>query len=130
MIISSPYDRLAGIMVLCAVDDLMFVSRLRTAASHSGVEMRFVRSPEALAEEARTETPTLVILDLNADRLRPFDMIAVLRGNAGLATVRAVGFVQHTQTDRVAAARAAGLDEVMARSAFVTQLPALLQSGA
>jgi len=40
-----------------------------------------------------------------------------------------VGFVSHVQTETIAAARAAGIDEVMARSAFVARLATLLENG-
>jgi hypothetical protein len=39
-----------------------------------------------------------------------------------------VAFLSHVQAELAAGARQAGADEVMARSAFVNQLPALLQS--
>jgi PleD family two-component response regulator len=115
-------------MVLCAIDDLMFTSKVRVAATQAQVEVRFVRSPEALMAEARQERPTLVIVDLNADRLRPLEMLACLKAEPALADLRTVGFVSHVQADRIAAARAAGANDVMARSAFVAQLPDLLRS--
>lgn len=114
-------------MVLCAIDDLMFTSKLRVAAKQTGVEVRFARSPEALMAECREARPSLIVLDLNADRLRPLEMLAALKADPDLAEVRAVGFVSHVHADRIAEARAAGA-EVMARSAFVAQLPDLLRS--
>jgi len=41
--------------------------------------------------------------------------------------VPTVGFVSHVQANLIADARRAGVDQVLARSAFVTQLPQLLQ---
>jgi CheY-like chemotaxis protein len=116
-------------MILCAVDDLMFVSKLRSAASGAGVTLTFARSPESLLAEARATRPALVIVDLNADRLRPIEAIAALRADPDLSTLRIVGYVSHVDATRVAEARAAGADEVMARSSFVAQLPSLLQAG-
>jgi PleD family two-component response regulator len=113
-------------MVICAVEDLMFVSKLRSVGSSAHRELRFVKTPEALLSEARRFTPSLVILDLNADRLRPLDMLGALRSDPALASVRTIGFVSHVDVDRMTAARNAGVDAVMARSAFVSQLPALL----
>ena len=40
--------------------------------------------------------------------------------------MRTLGFVSHVQTDLIQAARAAGIDEVMARSAFATGLADIL----
>jgi PleD family two-component response regulator len=115
-------------MILCAVDDLMFSSKLRHAAGRAGVELRFVKSPEALLADAREHRPALVVVDLNADRLRPLDMIAALRADADLAGIRTACYVSHVDTARITAARAAGAGDVMARSAFVDELPRLFES--
>ena len=114
-------------MVIVAVDDLMFASRISSAAKALGVEIAFARSPEAIVEAVRTKAPRLVILDLNSVKVRPLEAIAALKANPALAAVPTLGFVSHVQTELIGAARQAGVDQVMARSAFVTQLPQLLQ---
>lgn len=114
-------------MVIVAVDDLMFASRIASTAKALGVEIAFARSPEAIIEAVRTRAPRLVIFDLNSVKVRPLEAVAALKADAALAAVPTVGFVSHVQTELITAARAAGVDQVMARSAFVTQLPQLLQ---
>ena len=114
-------------MVLIAVDDLMFASRISSAAKALGVEIAFARSPEAIVEAVRTRSPRLVILDLNSVKVRPLEAVTALKSDPTLAAVPTVGFVSHVQTELIAQARQAGVDQVMARSAFVTQLPQLLQ---
>jgi CheY-like chemotaxis protein len=113
-------------MILALVADLMFSSRIRAAGSASGVEVRFARTAGDAAEQARALRPSLVLLDLNAAPLAPLDTIARFKADPALAGVRIVGFVSHVQADLVEAARAAGIDQVMARSAFVSKLPELL----
>lgn len=114
-------------MILIAVDDLMFASRISSAAKALGVEIAFARSPEAIVEAVRVKSPRLVILDLNSVKVRPLEAVAALKSDPALAGVRTVGFVSHVQTELIAEARQAGVDQVMARSAFVAQLPQLLQ---
>ena len=114
-------------MVLIAVDDLMFASRISSAAKALGVEIAFARSPEAIVAAVRAKSPRLVILDLNSVKVRPLEAVAALKSDPALAAVRTVGFVSHVQTELIAEARQAGVDQVMARSAFVAQLPQLLQ---
>lgn len=114
-------------MVIVAVDDLMFASRIASAAKALGVEIAFARSPEAIVEAVRTKAPRLVIFDLNSVKVRPLEAVAALKADSTLAAVPTVGFVSHVQTDLIAQARQAGVGQVMARSAFVTQLPQLLQ---
>lgn len=113
-------------MVLAAVDDLLFSSKIRTVARHVGVEVAFARTPEAAIEQARRDRPTLAIVDLNCAKVDPVRTIAAIRGDSDLGATRIVGFASHVQTALIEAARAAGADAVMARSAFALQLADIL----
>jgi CheY-like chemotaxis protein len=115
-------------MVLAGVDDLLFRSRISAAAKALGIDLRFARSAEELVGEARASAPRLVIVDLNSRRLGPFDIVAALKADPALAGVPIVGFVSHVQADLVTRARDAGVDQVLARSAFVARLPELLDT--
>jgi CheY-like chemotaxis protein len=116
-------------MVLCVVDDLMFSVKISSAAKAVGAPVAFERSPQAAVARIRTERPSLVIFDLNSSRLAPIETIARLKADPELRGIRTLGYVSHVQADVIAAARAAGCDEVLARSAFSDRLGAIL-SGA
>jgi PleD family two-component response regulator len=113
-------------MIIAAVDDLLFSSKIRSVAKPLGVEVVFARTPEAIVSETRARKPALVILDLDAARMRPLDTLVTLAQDVETAGVRTIGFVSHVRADIVSAARAAGADEVLARSAFVAALPDLV----
>jgi CheY-like chemotaxis protein len=113
-------------MIIAAVDDLMFGSKIRAAAKGVGAEVTFTRTAADTAEQARKTKPTLVLLDLNARAIDPMAALALLKTDPALAGIRVVGYVSHVEADVIAAARAAGIDEVLARSAFVARLPQLL----
>ncbi len=98
--------------VVAYVPDLMDRSRLGRLGN---VPVVHVAAPAALAAEARAGD--LVVVDLG----RP-GVLAVLGSVAG----RVVGFASHVDTELVAAARAAGCQEVLPRSRFFATLPALL----
>lgn len=115
-------------MVVVAVDDLLFASRIRAAAKGLDVPLTFARTPDAIAESVREHAPTLLIIDLNAERMSPIDTIRRLRADPTTTGVRVVGYVAHVDTPVIAAAHAAGADHVMARSQFVAQLAALLEA--
>jgi hypothetical protein len=74
----------------------------------------------------RDEIAGLVIFDPNSARLRPLDAIAGLKRDPDLRDIRTLGYVSHVDTATIDAARAAGIDQVMARSAFVNQLGEIL----
>ena len=48
-------------MILAILDDLMFTSKIKTAASHLGVPVTFARTSDAALAEMRKSAPTLVI---------------------------------------------------------------------
>jgi CheY-like chemotaxis protein len=110
--------------VVAAVADLMFGSKIRGAAQQLGVDVDFVRNEEAL--HAAAATARLVLLDLDARWLDAARAIAALKADAGTADAVVVAFVSHVRADAIEAARDSGADRVLARSAFVRELPALL----
>jgi DNA-binding NarL/FixJ family response regulator len=113
-------------MILAAVDDLLFSSKIRAAAKQAGVELTFARTPDEILTQARALEPSLVIFDLNSARTDPIATIAALKEEPALASIHTIGFVSHVDTAVINAARAAGADEVMARSAFAGQLAEIL----
>ena len=101
--------------------DLIFASRIRAAAAAAGVRTRFARNhTELLAAAAEAD---LVIVDLDARWVDPATSIQRLKEHV---TTPVVAFVSHVRADAIEAARNAGADRVLARSAFVSQLPEIL----
>ena len=115
-------------MIVCAIDDLMFSIRISTAAKSLQADVYFERSADKVLDTIREKRPTLVIFDLNSPRLRPLDSLVQLKREPELASIRTLGYVAHADSATIEAARAAGIDQVMARSAFVNQLGSILTS--
>lgn len=113
-------------MVVCVVDDLIFSIKISTAAKALGADVYFERNPDRVLARIREKQPSLVIFDLNSAKLRPMEAIAAMKADRTLRTVRTLGYVSHVQTDVIHAARTAGIDEVLARSAFVDRLGQIL----
>jgi PleD family two-component response regulator len=113
-------------MVLALVDDLMFTSKIRATARQLGVDVAFARSSEAALGAMRANSPALVVFDLNNPRTDPLATVAAMKSDAALSSIPTVGFVSHVQADLIEAARVAGVDEVLARSAFTARLPDIL----
>lgn len=115
-------------MILAAVDDLLFRSKIRTTAKQAGVDLTLVHSADEIPTEAREKGPSLVIFDLNTSKGDPISTIAEMKKDPALAGIRTLAFVSHVQTELIQAARAAGADEVMPRSVFASQLAEILLS--
>jgi CheY-like chemotaxis protein len=116
--------------VVALIDDLLFLSRVREAARASGAEVRAVRSADALLEACRERPDALVVADLDSPHLRAVETVRALRADAALASIPVVGFLSHVHADLAREAREAGVTRVLARSAFVQELPGLMGRGA
>ncbi|MBS1820185.1 MAG: response regulator [Acidobacteria bacterium] len=114
-------------MILAILDDLLFTSKIRGAATQAGATVSFARSCAQALEQVRALSPSLVILDLNNPRTDPIGLVSAMKADPALASIPTVGYVSHVDADTIAAARAAGISDVLARSAFVHALPELLR---
>ena len=114
-------------MILAVLDDLMFTSKIRSAASQLGVDVTIARASSAALDEMRKHAPSLVIFDLNSTRTDPLGTVKSMKHDAALSSIPTLGFVSHVQTELIEAARDAGVDEVLARSAFTIRLPEILK---
>lgn len=115
-------------MILCVVDDLLFSVKIKTAAKNLGVDVYFERTAERVVPSITEKQPALVIFDLDGARLRPLDVIAAMKADPSLKAIPTLAFVSHVHADAIEAARARGVDQVLARSAFTAQLGEILTS--
>lgn len=113
-------------MVLVVVDDLMFRSRISSAAKAVGVTIAAATTAPAAIARARELKPSLILFDLDSARTEPFEVLRQLQDDEELAAIPTLGFVSHVHADAIRQARALGIGEVLARSAFVTALPDIL----
>ncbi|HYT65742.1 MAG TPA: response regulator [Vicinamibacterales bacterium] len=114
--------------ILAAVDDFLFRSKIRATAKHVNADVRFAQTPEEILAQARELKPSLVIIDLNSSKADPVQTIAALKADPALGGIRAIGFASHVHVDLINAARQAGADQVLPRSAFAGNLAEILTS--
>lgn len=116
-------------MIVCVVDDLMFSIKISTAAKALGVDLYFERAADKVLSTVREKQPSLVIFDLNSKKLLPLEAIPALKADPELRAIRTLGYVSHVDTATIDAARQAGIDQVLARSAFSERLGEILTRG-
>lgn len=107
------------------LNDLMFTVKIQEAAKRAGLDVVFVKSQGEALERAK-EDPAVIILDLNHTGAEPVQLISILKGSPQTSGIPLLGYVSHVQVDLRRAAQEAGCDVVVARSAFVQNLPELL----
>ena len=112
--------------ILAAVEDLLFKSKISETASQLGIEATFPRNPRRLLEAMHESPPDLLVLDLNSARFESLTLLEDMSSDEATRDVPTVGFLSHVQKDLAVAAREAGCDRVVARSAFTKDLPQIL----
>jgi CheY-like chemotaxis protein len=111
-------------VVLAVVDDLIFLSKIEHAAETAGLQLAKARPGDVLRQVAG-QSATAILIDLNHHSGTAVDLVRAIKSDPANANTQVIGYLSHVQGDLAAAARAAGCDLVMARSAFVQQLPRL-----
>jgi CheY-like chemotaxis protein len=117
----------ARAVAVAAVDDLFFASKLKEAALGVGVQLLFTHSLAETVEAAASSGTRLVILDLNGASYSRVEAVKALKADPRTSGARTVGYLSHVMVELKAQAVEAGCDLVLARSAFVKRLPALLE---
>ena len=114
--------------VLAVLNDLIFAAKIQDAAKRA--EMKAVlAATEAEALQKAKDKPGLIVLDMNTTALDALQLIRTLKHDDVTSGIRLVGFVSHVQTALRQQALDAGCDQVVARSVFSQNLPAILSAG-
>jgi DNA-binding NarL/FixJ family response regulator len=109
--------------ILVVVRDLMFSGRILAEARAAGAQIKSIRDPADIAKLTDTNA-RLMIADLNLP-----GAIAAAADWRKTGDRKVIGFVSHVDSQTIAEAKTAGIDQVLARSRFVQILPELLRAG-
>ncbi len=111
-------------MLLVAVRDLVFRSKIHAASERLGLPVRFAPRGTPLEEVAREANGGTILADLGEPGV--LDGVRAVK-RAGPA--RVVGFLGHLQEDLMRQASEAGVDEVLTRGELVRRLDEILRAG-
>ena len=111
-------------MILAIVDDLIFRGKLEAAAAQLGVQLTIATDAN---QALRNGQPwSRVLIDLNFSH---GDALAIVRDlRAAYPGIPVIGYCLHVQQELQQRALEAGCTTVLPRSAFVQQLPELLNA--
>jgi DNA-binding response OmpR family regulator len=115
-------------MLLAIADDLMVRSRIDAAADVAGVDVRYVGSYADVQAAVCDTTPRAVLVGMAASR-RPWpDIVRQIRAEPSTTGLYVLAFGPHMNLELRARALEAGVDRVVANSAFMRLLPTLLET--
>jgi len=107
--------------VVAAIPDLLFRSKVLETAKALSLDVDVARDADEILQKVRSERPKLVLLDLQAEALRPLDTLR------SLGDLPVVGFLNHERVDLREQALAAGCGEVLTKGQFAAGLPQILR---
>lgn len=110
-------------MILVAVRDLLFGSKIDAAAKRIGVEVAWAPRNVPLSLVALERRPPLILADLGEAGV--MGEIRAIR--ARVPTTRVIGFIGHLRTDLMDEARAIGVEEVLTRGQLAASLEDVLR---
>ncbi|MDQ3474358.1 MAG: hypothetical protein M3447_11540 [Acidobacteriota bacterium] len=113
--------------VIAAVEDMLFVAKIRATAEHLDITLRSVRNAETLLNVAKESGADLIIVDLQTEKVDPIAVAKALKADEQLNSVQLLGFFSHVRADLQKAAVAAGYDVVIPRSVFSRDLAEILE---
>lgn len=112
--------------VIVAVDDMLFSSKIRAAAEHLETSLRFARTAESVISQALSDTPDLIIVDLQSQGIDPIHLANEIRRDQQLSEIPLLGFFSHIQVELQRSAVEAGFTKVVPRSVFSRDLGQIL----
>jgi hypothetical protein len=110
-------------MILVAVRDLLFGSKIDAAAKRLGVKIAWAPRNVPLSLVALERKPSLILADLGEAGV--MDELRAVR--ARIPATRVIGFLGHLRTDLMDEARSIGVEEVLTRGQLASSLDDVLR---
>jgi CheY-like chemotaxis protein len=112
--------------VYVLVGDLFFATKIVKTAESLGVQIRTFDSADRLLQAAKEREPMLLILDCEKLEKEAFRILQLIRSEKGWAAVPRIGYLSHSAQALKGEMRAAGCEQVYAKSEFTKELGNLL----
>ncbi|MCW5966300.1 MAG: response regulator [Bryobacterales bacterium] len=116
----------ASPLILAVLEDLFFGIKISEAAKRAGARMVIAKTPDAFWTRVE-DAPSLIVLDLNCASMEPLALLAKLRDNPAFKEIPTLGYLPHVQEELRRQAIDAGCGRVLPRSAFSSQVDALIR---
>jgi DNA-binding NarL/FixJ family response regulator len=116
--------------VIAVLEDIFMTTKIREVATSQDQDVRFVRDLVGLDKRLAGPAPSLVLLDLTAESLKPMELIQKVKSLPEWSTARVVAYASHSRAELMEEANQAGADAVLAKSEVAARLNEILQGAA
>jgi PleD family two-component response regulator len=114
-------------IVLVAVTDIFFYTKVRDALLSTGYKLERARSQEDIAEKASAVHPSAVILNMNDDTLNAFQALETLKSDPNFKTIPILAFANHEEVETWNRAKSMGVTKIVSRNEFSSRTKDLVE---
>jgi PleD family two-component response regulator len=114
-------------VVLVAVSDVFFYTKVRDALRPHGYVLERVRSQDEVAAKTAATQPAAIIINLNDATLAPFQALEQLKTDDRLKTIPILAFANHEEVETWKRAKELGVTKVVSRNEFSSRTRALVE---
>lgn len=113
--------------VLVAVNDVFFYTKVRDALLPAGYKLERVRAQEDVKAKAASLAPCAAIVNMNEERLDPFQTLRHLRDAASTPPIPILAFANHEETETWRRAKELGVTKIVSRNEFAARTKNLIE---
>jgi len=114
-------------IILVAVSDVFFYTKLRDALKPQGYLLEKARTQNEVSEKAGALRPAAVILNINDETLDAFKALEALKGDDRSKTIPVLAFANHEEVDNWKRAQQLGVTKIVSRNEFSSRTLQLVQ---
>jgi len=111
-------DRTDQKIILVAVTDIFFYTKVRDALRTGGYRIEKARGQQDIAEKATATAPAAVILDMNDLTIDAFQAIETLKADPRSKSIPILAYANHEEVDTWNRAKALGVTKIVSRNEF------------
>lgn len=116
-----------GHLILVAVNDLFFYTKIRDALKPMGVTIERARSQEEVPAKAASMVPAAVIINMNDEALDAFKALEAVKADPLTKQIPILAFVNHEEVDTWRCAKELGVSKIVSRNEFSARTGALVE---
>jgi len=120
-------NRINQKIILVAVTDIFFYTKVRDALLPKGFRLERARSQRDIAEKTATGALAAVILNMNDDILNAFQALESLKTDGRMKTIPILAFANHEEVDTWNRAKSMGVTKIVSRNEFSTRTRELVE---
>ena len=114
-------------IVLVAVTDIFFYTKVRDALLPRGYKLERARSQADVAEKALVSKPAAVILNMNDETVNAFQALEMLKADPQFKNIPVLAFANHEEIDTWNRAKALGVTKIVSRNEFSSRTKELVE---